>query len=125
MAPEFRLTHSACVDLYHYYGISMWGPAGCSDFPCLDQQTAIEATVSIFEVLLDGANLVHDIGYLGQGLIGSSAAIVMCSEIISYVRRGVKGVDISRKWIAMEEIRQVGPAGNFLAEEQTAKLHRQ
>ena len=26
--PEFRLTHSAYADLYHYYGIPCWGTAG-------------------------------------------------------------------------------------------------
>ncbi len=36
---------------------------------------------------MDGANLIHDIGYLGQGLLGSPASIVMCDEIISYVKR--------------------------------------
>ena len=124
-APEFRLTHSAYADLYHYYGIPMWGTAGCSDAHTLDQQAAMESAISILMAALDGANLVHDIGYLGQGLIGSPAAIVMCSEIISYVRRIIRGFDISRDRIGMDVIRQVGPGGNFLAEEQTAKLHRE
>jgi trimethylamine--corrinoid protein Co-methyltransferase len=124
-APEFRLTHSAYADLYHYYGIPMWGTAGCSDAHTLDQQAAMESAITILTAALDGANLVHDIGYLGQGLIGSPAAIVMCSEIISYVRRIIRGFDISREHIGMDVIRQVGPGGNFLAEEQTVKLHRQ
>ncbi len=124
-APEFRLTHSAYADLYHYYGIPMWGTAGCSDAHSLDPQAAIESAVSILMAALDGANLVHDVGYLGQGLIGSPAAIVMCSEIISYVKRIIRGFDISRELIGMDVIRQVGPGGNFLVEEQTAKLHRQ
>jgi len=124
-APEFRLTHSAYADLYHYYGIPMWGTAGCSDAHTLDQQAAMESAISILMAALDGANLVHDIGYLGQGLIGSPAAIVMCSEIISYVKRIIRGFDISRERIGMEVIRQVGPGGNFLAEDQTARLHQQ
>jgi trimethylamine--corrinoid protein Co-methyltransferase len=124
-APDFRLTHSAYADLYHYYGIPMWGTAGCSDAHVLDQQAAIESAISILTAALDGANLVHDIGYLGQGLIGSPAAIVMCSEIISYVKRIIRGFDVSREMIGMDVIRQVGPGGNFLVEEQTAKLHRQ
>jgi len=124
-SPDERLTHSALTDLYHYYGIPMWGSAGCSDSHCLDQQAAMEAAVTILMSALDGANLIHDIGYLGQGLIGSPAAIVMCSEIISYVKRIIRGFDISRDRIGMEVIRQVGPGGNFITEEQTLRFHRE
>ncbi|NIQ37709.1 MAG: trimethylamine methyltransferase [Proteobacteria bacterium] len=124
-APELRLSHSAYADLYHYYGIPMWGTAGCSDAHCLDQQAAMESAISILMAALDGTNLIHDIGYLGQGLIGSPAAIVMCSEIISYVQRIIRGFDISRDRIGMNVIRQVGPGGNFLAEDQTLKYHRE
>jgi trimethylamine--corrinoid protein Co-methyltransferase len=124
-APDFRLTHSACSDLYHYYGIPMWGTAGCSDTNCLDQQGAMEAAISILLAALEGANLVHDIGYMGQGLIGNPAAIVMCSEIIGYVKRIIQGIDMSRERIGLEVIRQVGPGGNFLMDKRTRNLHRQ
>ncbi len=124
-APELRLSHSAYADLYHYYGIPMWGTAGCSDAHSLDQQAAMESAVSILMAALDGTNLIHDVGYLGQGLTGSPAAIVMCSEIISYVKRILRGFNISRDRIGMEVIRRVGPGGNFLTEEQTLELHRE
>ncbi len=123
--PEYRLTLSACADLYHYYGIPMWGTAGVSDANCLDQQAGVEAGISLLLAALDGANLVHDVGYLGQGLIGTPASIVMCAEIISYVKRVIRGFDIGPDWIGMDVIRQVGPGGNFLATEQTLKHHRQ
>jgi trimethylamine--corrinoid protein Co-methyltransferase len=123
--PEYRLTLSACADIYHYYGIPMWGTAGVSDSNCLDQQAGIEAAISLLMAALDGANLVHDIGYLGQGLIGSPASIVMGAEIISYVKRVIRGFDIGPDWIGMDVIRQVGPGGNFLLTAQTLKLHQQ
>ena len=123
--PEYRLTLSACADLYHYYGIPVWGTAGVSDANCLDQQASMEAAISLLMAALDGANLIHDVGYLGQGLLGTPASIVMCAEIISYVKRVIRGFDIGSDWIGMDVIRQVGPGGNFLATEQTLKLHRQ
>lgn len=123
--PEYRLALSACADLYHYYGIPMWGTAGVSDANCLDQQAGMEAGISLLMAALDGANLVHDIGYLGQGLIGSPGAIVMSAEIISYVKRVVRGFDIGADRIGMDVIRQVGPGGNFLTSEQTLELHQQ
>ncbi len=40
--PEYRLALSACADLYHYYGLPMWGTAGVSDANSLDQQAGME-----------------------------------------------------------------------------------
>lgn len=124
-APEYRLTDAAYADLYHYYGLPMWGTAGCSDSNCLDQQASAEAAITILMSAMSGANLIHDVGYLGQGLIGNPAAIVMCDELISYVRRLVRGFEISEKTIPMDLIRKVGPGGNYLVEDHTLEHHRQ
>ncbi len=124
-SPDERLTHSACCDLYHYYGLPVWGEAGCSDAATPDEQAALESMASIMMATLDGCNLVHDVGYLGQGLVGSVASLVMCSEIISYVRRIQRGFDISRERIGLDVIHEMGPGGNFLAHEQTLKYCRE
>ena len=122
--PEYRLALSACADLYHYYGIPMWGTAGVSDAHALDQQAAMEWTVSLMTAGLDGANLVHDVAYLGQGLVGHPAAIVMCAEIISSVKRMLKGFSIDDPHLGLDVIREVGPGGNFLTSDHTFDYFR-
>ena len=122
--PEYRLALSACADLYHYYGIPMWGTAGVSDAHCLDEQAGMEWGVSLLTAALDGANLIHDVGYLGQGLVGHPAALVICAEIISYVKRFVRGFTIDDIDINMDVIRQVGHQGQFLSTVHTAKNFR-
>ena len=122
--PEYRLAISACADLYHHYGIPMWGTAGASDSHILDQQAAMEWTVSLFTGGLDGANLIHDVAYLGQGLVGHPAAILMCAEIISYVKHLLQGFDLDETKLDLDAIRQVGPQGNFLTSSQTLKFFR-
>ncbi len=112
--PEYRLALSACSDLYHYYGIPMWGTAGVSDANCLDEQAGMEWGVSLLTAALDGANLIHDVGYLGQGLIGHPAALVICAETISYVKRFIRGFDIDDVSISMDIIREVGPQGGYI-----------
>jgi trimethylamine--corrinoid protein Co-methyltransferase len=62
------------------------------------------------------------VGYLGQGLLNNVAAIVMCNEIISYVKRIIRGFDMSREKMALDVIRQVGPGGHYLAQQHT-KTH--
>jgi len=123
-SPDERLTHSACCDLYHYYGIPVWGEAGCSNSKLLDGQAAMEATATILMAALDGYNLTHNMGFLGQGLIGSPAAIVMCNEIISYVTRIMHEFSMDLEHLSMDAIREVGPGGTFLIHDQPAELCR-
>jgi trimethylamine--corrinoid protein Co-methyltransferase len=123
-APDFRLTNSAFADIFHYYGLPIWSTVG-SDAHRLDAQAAMEHAFGTLMAALDGANLIHDIGYLGQGLLGNPAAIVMCDEIISYVKRIVRGFDLGREKIGLDVIRQVGPAGSFLTHRHTADHYRQ
>jgi len=122
--PEFRLTHSAYADLYHYYGIPCWGTAGVTDSHAIDQQTAFEAALTILMAALDGTNLIHDVGYMGAGLIGSPASIVMSNEIIGWVKRMIRGFEITPELMGLDVIRSVGPGGDYLAEEHTLKYYR-
>jgi trimethylamine--corrinoid protein Co-methyltransferase len=120
-APDYRLTNSAFADIFHYYGLPIWSTVG-SDAQCLDAQASMEHAFGTLMAALDGANLIHDVGYLGQGLLNNVAAIVMCNEIISYVKRIIRGFDLSREKMALEVIRQVGPGGHYLTQQHT-KTH--
>jgi trimethylamine--corrinoid protein Co-methyltransferase len=122
--PEYRLGISAVADLYHYYEIPLWGTAGMSDSHCLDQQAGIEAAISLLMAGLNGSNLIHDVGYLGQGLIGSPASIVMCAEIISYVKHFIRGFSIGEEFIGLDAIQDVGHGGDFLSHAHTAKFYK-
>jgi trimethylamine--corrinoid protein Co-methyltransferase len=84
----------------------------------------MEAAISLLMAALDGANLIHDVGYLGQGTIGSPATIVMCAEIISHVKRILRGFDMEPDSIGLDVIREVGPGGDFLTTDQTLQLHK-
>jgi len=118
-SPEFRLTHSACADLFHHYGLPVWGTAGCSDAQFPDLQTGAEYGFTLLNAALDGANLIHDCGYLGQGFVASPELIVFADETIGMVKRYMRGFEIDREHLALEVIRQVGPGGNFLQEKHT------
>jgi trimethylamine---corrinoid protein Co-methyltransferase len=120
-APEFRLTNSAFADIFHHYGLPIWSTVG-SDAQSLDGQAAMEHAWGALLAALDGANLIHDVGYLGQGLVSNPAAIVMCNEIIGYVKRVIRGLDLSPEKIGLEVIRQVGPGGHYLTQAHT-KAH--
>ena len=119
-APEFRLTHSAYADLYHYYGLPMWGTVG-SEAMIMDQQAGAEHAFTTLMAAMDGTNLIHDVGYLGQGLVANPAMLVMCNEIIGWVKRFQRGFDITPDTIALDVIGKVGAGGGYLSEEHTFK----
>ena len=118
-SPEFRLTHSAYADLFHHYGLPIWGTAGCSDSQFPDLQTGAEYAFTLLNAALDGANLIHDCGYLGQGFVASPDLIVFADEVIAMVKRYLQGFTIDTDHLALEVIKQVGPGGNFLQEKHT------
>jgi trimethylamine--corrinoid protein Co-methyltransferase len=118
-APQHKFAYTVIAAMYHYYNLPVWGTAGVSDSHILDEQTAFEHALTIYSAALEGSNLVHDIGFMGQGLVSSSAALVMCDEIISYVRTMLKGFEINDVTLALDIIEKVGPGGNYIGERHT------
>jgi trimethylamine--corrinoid protein Co-methyltransferase len=112
-------------DLAHHYGIPIFGAAGCSDAKIFDAQAAAEASLSILLQAISGANLIHDVGYLDCAMTGSLELVAFSDEIIEWVRRYQRRVEITEETLALDLIDQVGPDGNFLDSEHTLKHVRQ
>jgi trimethylamine--corrinoid protein Co-methyltransferase len=122
--PEWCLSTLMSKEMALYYGVPTFGKAGATDAKVLDQQSGIEIGMSILTESLVGNNLIHDIGYLEAGLTSSLAAIAICDEVISHVKRFMKGIDISPEHIAIELIDKVGPDGNYITMEHTLQNFR-
>jgi trimethylamine--corrinoid protein Co-methyltransferase len=90
----------------------------------IDGQLGVEFALTIMNSLLSGANLIHDIGVLGAGCIGSAEANVFADEVIGMVKHMVSGIGISDKTLAKAVIHEVGPRGNFIAHQNTLENFR-
>mgnify|MGYP000333047422 CR=1 FL=1 len=123
-APEMMLLSAAMTDLAKRLRLPMFSTAGCSDAKVLDQQAAIEAAISVAVAALSGANLIHDVGYLESGLIGSYDMLVMSDEIIGMVKHILRGIAVDDEHLALHVIDRVGPGGHYLADEHTLKHFR-
>lgn len=122
-APELQLTNSAFAELYESYDLPRWSTVG-ADSHALDAQAALEHAISTLLSALDGANLIHDAGYLGQGLLGNPAAILMSDEIISFVKRVLRGFEITPETLALQAMREIGPGGDYLGADHTYQHFR-
>jgi trimethylamine--corrinoid protein Co-methyltransferase len=124
-APELALISAGMTDVSKWLGVPMFSTAGCSDSKVLDEQAAIEASMSVLVAALSGANLIHDVGYLESGLLGSYDMLVMSDEIIGMAKRILNGIQISAEALATDVIASVGPGGHYLAQEHTRQHFRQ
>lgn len=124
-SPEFSLLEAALTDLAHFYKLPMFSTAGCSDSKIFDEQAAAEAMMSILASALSGANLVHDVGYLENGLIGSYDMLVAADELIAMTKHFAKGIEVNRETLAVEIIDKVGPGGNYVSEDHTERHFRE
>ena len=124
-APERDLTCTSLVALARYYDLPVFTTAGCSDAQSFDQQAGLEIGFNLLISGLAGGNLIHDIGYLGIGMTGSLEAIMLCSEGIGMVRRLMRGVEVNDAALALEVMEDVGPGGNYMAEEHTSEHCRE
>jgi len=123
-APESMLVVSALTDMSKYYGLPSFGYAGCSDSNLYDQQASLESALWILVASLNGANLVHDVGYINNGLTTSLEQIVVSAEVAGSVRRIAGGIDVDEETMALDLIAEVGPGGEYLTSEHTLRHFR-
>jgi trimethylamine--corrinoid protein Co-methyltransferase len=120
-SPEFMLATSALTDMAKYYRLPMFSFAGCSDSNIYDQQASLESAVWILLSSLNGGNLVHDVGYINNGLTMSFEQLVASSEVIGMVRRITQGIEINEETLALDLIDEIGPGGEYLTSKHTLK----
>ena len=62
---------------------------------------------------------------LEMGITMSYESLLIDSEIVRMIRRVLQGIAVNKDTIALDVIKSVGPAGNFLAQKHTRKYMRQ
>ncbi len=124
-SPEFQLTKAAIAELGRWYGLPTWGYAGCSDAKVMDEQAAVEATLSVIMAKFSGGNLIHDVGYMESGLTTSYEMIALTDELVAMTDNMVKGIEVNDETLLVDEIDRVGPGGNYLDSKATLAHFRE
>lgn len=117
--PEMSLALAAQAEIALSFGLPTWGLAGSTGAKVLDAQAGAESAFSILAQGLGSLNLIHDVGYMDNGMICSAAQLVLGNENIGMTKRFVRGIAINQATLALEVIERVGPGGHFLQEPHT------
>jgi trimethylamine--corrinoid protein Co-methyltransferase len=118
-APEWGLGWLIVGQLAEYYGVPTFGSGGATDSKCPDAQAGSEAFMNAFLNAVAGINLIHNCGTIAHGSSGSLEMGVICDEIISYIQRLFMEIEVDDEALAVDLIRRIGPAGNYMAEKHT------
>ena len=123
-SPEQGLMAAAMVQMARHYGFPVYINVGLTDAKLPDAQAGIEKGTSLLLGALAGADTFGHCGICGTDHAGSLVWLYLDNELMEYVKRIVRGFEVNADTLATEVVRQVGPGGNFLAEEHTVKHFR-
>jgi trimethylamine--corrinoid protein Co-methyltransferase len=118
-SPEMALLSAAYTDITKWLEVPEYETAGCSDVKAFDEQAAMEATINIATAALIGGNMIHDVGYIEQGLTSSMELMVASDEIIDMVKRILRGIPVTDDTMALDVMDTVGPSGHYLEHDHT------
>ncbi len=80
----------------------------------VDAQAAYESAMALWGCLMGGAHLVlHAAGWLGGGLTASFEKLIVDAEMLQMMAAYFEPLEVSPETLALDAIRDVGPAGHF------------
>jgi len=108
-----------------YYNLPVFGLGGSTDSKVLDQQCGIEVTLSLITALINGANIVHDVGFMDSGMQSSLPLIAIANDTIGWIRAATAGVPVDEETLALDIIDELGPTGDYLSHEHTLRHYQE
>jgi len=97
---------------------------GMSDTKIVDTQTGLETASGAILGALAGVNMMSGPGMMDFESCFSFEKLVIDSEIVGMAKRLVAGVDDTAEPLALDVMREIGHAGNFLKSKHTRKYFR-
>ena len=123
--PEVALLHAAAAQMAKRYGLPCDLCSGHTDSKVPDAQAAYEKMMTLIPPALAGADGLRLVaGELDFGLSASYEQMVIDNEIAGQVLRITRGIEVSDETLALDVIKEVGPAGNYLSHGHTLKHFR-
>jgi trimethylamine--corrinoid protein Co-methyltransferase len=122
--PEQAIMAVGMTELGKSYGLPVYINVGLTDSKIPDAQAGLEAGVTLACGAMAGADIFGHMGICGVDQASSPTMLVMQNEIIGYVERLLRGVEISDEKLGLDTIPHAIEAGSFLAEQHTVRHFR-
>jgi len=122
--PESCLLSIAQAQMTKYYGIPSHCTAFETDSNIYDEQNGFEKIFNTIATLQSGINLIVNAGMFSSGMTVSYEQLIVDHEMVSFVYRYLKGIEVNNETIAKDIIKKVGHGKDFLGEEHTIKYLR-
>ncbi len=118
-SPEHALYSVAASKMAKFYNIPCLFAGAWTDSKTCDLQCGHEKTMGALMAAMAGVNLIFGGGGLESGLAVDFAQLVADNDIFSMVYQAIRGIPVSPDTLQTDLIHEVGPRGNYLAEEHT------
>ena len=69
--------------------------------------------------------MIHDLGYLDNGMTSSLELLTICNEMVSQTRRFLQGIPVTPDTLAVDTNAASGPGNHYLTHSQTKAHYRQ
>ncbi len=114
------------IGINHYYNLPLFSTGGASDSKLLDEQAIFEGTLTLYGSMLAGGNMIHDMGYMESGLMGSLELVVIQDEIVSIIKAGsMKGLEFNEENLALDLVHKHALSGDFIGTDHTLRHVRE
>lgn len=117
---EMGMMNAACAQLARFYNLPNYTTAGVNEAKIPDIQSGYESMATTMLCALAGCNYIHDAaGLIESGMSISYEQYVIDNDILGMCMRAVKGIEVNDETLAVDVIKEVGPAGNYLSHDHT------
>jgi len=122
--PEQALMAVAMTQLGKRYGLPVYINVGLTDSKIPDAQAGMEAGITLICGVLAGADIFGHLGICGVDQASSLVMLIMQHELLGYVERIMRGIEVSEEALGLDVIRSVGHDGTFLDQMHTVRHFR-
>jgi trimethylamine--corrinoid protein Co-methyltransferase len=116
---EGALQNAACGEMAKFYGLPGFVCVGGADAQTPGIQSTIERTSQMVVGFLGGADILCGVGLTGTAQYLYREELIIGEDIVGYCKRIADGVRTGEEHALTDLAIEVGPGGNFLAEEST------
>jgi trimethylamine--corrinoid protein Co-methyltransferase len=121
--PEYAKAAQASGQLARHIGVP-FRSSNVNASNLVDAQAAYESMMSLWGSLMGGAHLIeHAAGWLEGGLTASFEKLILDAEMLQMMAEYFTPIEVSKDTLALDAIREVGPAGHFFGTAHTLERY--